>query len=38
MKQYELVLMLNVSVAEAERKKFLSELESKFNVLDKDEI
>ena len=38
MKSYELVLMLNVSVAEADRKKFLSELESKFKILDKDEI
>ncbi|MDR2541361.1 MAG: 30S ribosomal protein S6 [Candidatus Peribacteria bacterium] len=38
MKSYELVLLLNVSVAEAERKKFLTELESKFKVLDKDEI
>jgi hypothetical protein len=38
MKNYELVLMLNVSIAEAERKTFLSELESKFKVLDKDEI
>lgn len=38
MKNYELVLMLNVSIAEAERKAFLSELESKFKVLDKDEI
>ena len=38
MKNYELILMLNVSVAEAERKAFLSELESKFKVLDKDEI
>jgi hypothetical protein len=38
MKQYELVLMLNVSVAEADRKKFLNELESKFTTLDKDEI
>jgi small subunit ribosomal protein S18 len=38
MKSYELVLMLNVSVAEADRKNFLSELESKFKVLDKDEI
>jgi small subunit ribosomal protein S18 len=38
MKKYELVLMLNVSIAEAERKTFLSELESKFTVLDKDEI
>jgi small subunit ribosomal protein S18 len=38
MKSYELVLMLNVSVAEADRKAFLSELESKFNVLNKDEI
>jgi ribosomal protein S18/ribosomal protein S6 len=38
MKSYELVLMLNVSVAEADRKKFLTELESKFTVLDKDEI
>ena len=38
MKNYELVLMLNVSVAEAERKKFLSELESKYKMLDKDDI
>ncbi|MDR2415727.1 MAG: 30S ribosomal protein S18 [Candidatus Peribacteria bacterium] len=38
MKHYELVLMLNVSIAETERKKFLSELESKFKILDKDEI
>ncbi|MDR0651553.1 MAG: 30S ribosomal protein S18 [Candidatus Peribacteria bacterium] len=38
MKHYELVLMLNVSVAETERKKFLSELESKFKTLEKDEI
>ncbi|GHV26430.1 hypothetical protein FACS1894176_07160 [Bacteroidia bacterium] len=38
MKSYELVLLLNVSVTEAERKKFLTELESKFKVLDKDEI
>ena len=30
--------MLNVSIAEADRKKFLSELESKFKVQDKDEI
>ena len=38
MKQYELVLMLSVSVAEADRKKFLSELEKKFKIVDKDEI
>jgi small subunit ribosomal protein S18 len=38
MKNYELVLMLNVSVAEADRKKFLSELESNFKTVDKDEI
>jgi ribosomal protein S6 len=38
MKHYELVLLLNVSVAETERKKFLSELEAKFKTLDKDEI
>jgi hypothetical protein len=38
MKNYELVLMLNVSVAEADRKKFLSELETKFKVVEKDEI
>ena len=38
MKSYELVLMLNVSVTEADRKAFLSDLESKFKVVDKDEI
>jgi hypothetical protein len=30
--------MLNVSVAETERQKFLSELENKFKTLEKDEI
>ena len=38
MKNYELVLMLNVTVTEAERKEFLSGVESKCKVLDKDEI
>ena len=38
MKNYELVLMLKVSITEAERKAVLSEIESKYKVLDKDEI
>ncbi|MDD2537705.1 MAG: 30S ribosomal protein S18 [Candidatus Absconditabacteria bacterium] len=38
MKSYELVLMLNVSASEAERKAFLTDIESKFKVIDKDEI
>ena len=38
MKNYELVLMLKVSITEAERKAVISEIESKYKVLDKDEI
>ena len=38
MKNYELVLMLKVSITEAERKAVMSEIESKYKVLDKDEI
>jgi len=38
MKNYELVLMLKVSITETERKAVLSEIESKYKVLDKDEI
>ena len=38
MKNYELVLMLKVSITEAERKAVLSEIESKYKVLDKDEM
>lgn len=38
MKNYELVLMLKVSITEAERKALLSDIESKYKVLDKDEI
>ena len=38
MKNYELVLMLKTSITEAERKAVLSEIESKYKVLDKDEI
>ncbi|GHW02323.1 hypothetical protein AGMMS50249_1090 [candidate division SR1 bacterium] len=38
MNKYELVLMLNVSVAEKDRKTFLDELEKKFKMLDKDDI
>lgn len=38
MKNYELVLMLKVSITEAERKAVLSEIESKYKTLDKDEI
>lgn len=38
MKNYELVLMLKVSITEAERKSLLSEIESKYKILDKDEI
>ncbi|MDR0283015.1 MAG: 30S ribosomal protein S18 [Candidatus Peribacteria bacterium] len=38
MKNYELVLMLNISVPETERKALLSDLESKFKILDKDDM
>ena len=38
MKNYELVLMLKTSITEAERKAVISEIESKYKVLDKDEI
>ena len=38
MKNYELVLMLKVSITEAERKAIMSEIESKYKILDKDEI
>lgn len=38
MTTYELVLMLNVSIAEKERKTFIWELEKKFWTKDKDEI
>ncbi|MBQ7074294.1 30S ribosomal protein S18 [bacterium] len=38
MKNYELVLMLNASTSETERKEFLEGVESKCKVLDKDEI
>ena len=38
MKNYELVLMLKVSITEAERKELLSNIESKYKVVDTDEI
>jgi len=38
MQNYELVLLLNANTSEAERKALLADLESKFEVKDKDEI
>ena len=38
MKNYELVLMLNASVSDAERQEFLNGVESNCTVLNKDEI
>ena len=38
MQNYELVLLLNANTSEAERKAFLSDLEAKFEVKEKDEI
>jgi ribosomal protein S6 len=38
MQNYELVLLLNANTSEAERKAVLADLESKFEVKDKDEI
>jgi len=38
MKNYELVLMLNVSTTENAKKEFLSGVESKCKVLDKDDM
>lgn len=38
MKNYELVLMLQTNTSEADRKAFLSDLEAKFDIKEKDEI
>lgn len=38
MTKYELVLMLKVAIADAERKNFLADLEKQTTMLDKDEI